>query len=173
MMAEIEKRIRYFEFIKNIPYKIGLYPGSADYCCSSKSIILSKLLEGTGLQTRQVFYTFDWNETPLPPNILSLPFEKNDVTHQFMQVFIPETGQWVDCDCTWDDELEKAGFEIARWDGINPTPIAVKPHKIFTSEETAQYKRKWENPVAIKEHLDFCRDFYRSINTWLQTFRTS
>lgn len=169
---DIEKRIRYFEFIKNIPYKIGLYSDSADYCCASKSVILSKLLEGMGLQTRQIICTFDWMETPLPASILSLPHDKSDVTHQFMQVFIPETQQWVDCDCTWDDDLSKGGFDIAQWDGVNSTVLAVKPHEIFSPQKTLQYKKKWENPNAIEKHLEYCRDFYGAINHWLQTFRT-
>ena len=134
--------------------------------------MLGKLLEGLGLKTRQIICTFDWTETPLPQNVLSLPYDKSDITHQFMQVFIPETQRWVDCDPTWDYELIKGGFKISQWDGINPTILAVTPHKIFSQEETLEYKKKWEDPAAIERHLDFCRDFYGAINNWLQTLRT-
>ena len=167
---EIENRIQTFEFIKNIPYKIGLYLGAPDYCCSSKSLALAKLFANIGLKTRQVICTFDWKETPLPSEVLSFPYEEY-VTHQFTEVFIPETQNWVYCDSTWDSELSKGGFEIAKWDGINSTKLAVKPHKILSVEESSELIKKWSNPKDIERHLEYCRNFYNALNCYLQSLR--
>lgn len=168
----LQERIRFFEWVKNIPYKIGIDPEAPDYCCSSKSVILAKLLGTLGLETRQIVCTFKWEETPLPADILSLPYEREDVTHQFMQVFIPETQHWVNCDCTWDSQLAAGGFDIAQWDGVNPTILAIQPHEIFSPEKTVEYKKKWNDPAAIERHMNHCRAFYGAINSWMHTLRS-
>ncbi len=166
----IEERVRFFEFVKNIPYKIGLYPDDPDYCCSSKAAILEKLLQGVGLQTRQIICTFDWDETTIPANILSLPRDEGE-THLYLQVLIPETGKWVNCDPTWDRDLVRGGFSIAAWDGLTDTICAVKQHHIYTAEETQDLMKEYSDPGFIRAHLDHHRGFYGAINRWMHSLR--
>lgn len=167
-----EDRIQFFEFVKNIPYKIALCPDEPDYCCSSKAAILEKLLRGMGLQTRQIICTFDWDETTIPADILSLPRDEGE-THLYLQVLIPETGKWVDCDPTWDSDLGKAGFQIAEWDGFSNTALAVKAHHKYTAEETENLMREYSDPAFIQKHLDDHRDFYSAINAWMHSLRNN
>lgn len=166
----VAERIACFEFIKNIPYEIGLPYGAPGYCCSSKSKMLARLLEAMGLETRQIICGFDWTETPLPQDLLALPREAGE-THQFMQVFIPEKQEWVDCDPTWDQGLQKAGFDIAEWDGLNDTILAVKPHRIYTPEEVQQLMIEYSDPDTIRLHFERCDKFYRGLNKWMKDIR--
>ncbi len=168
----IESRINFFEFVKNIPYKIPLYQDAAAYNCSSKAAILGTLLQGLGLQTRQIICTFDWDETAIPAHILALPREEGE-THLYLEVLIPETGKYVICDPTWDRELAKAGFTIAKWDGLTDTAFAVKRHHIFKPEETQGLMQKYSDPAFVQAHLDNHRDFYRAINKWMHELRCS
>ncbi|MCB9963356.1 MAG: hypothetical protein H6855_04960 [Rhodospirillales bacterium] len=166
----VEKRVSYFNFVRDIPYKIGL-EGHQDYGCASKSGILTSLLEGLGLKTRQIICRFDWEETPLPRNVLGLPRQKDDVTHMFIQVFIPETGIWVNCDPTWDTGLKQAGFEIAEWDGLSDTIIGVNPIEIFSPEGSDLYMEKWSNPDLVASHMAYHHAFYAALNEWMETCR--
>ena len=81
----IEERKSAFYFIRDIPYKIGLTLEEQDYCCSSKAVMLEKLLNALGLKTRNLICKFDWTQTPLPNAILSLPRDSGE-THQFLEV---------------------------------------------------------------------------------------
>lgn len=166
----IAERIECFRFIQNIPYKIGLYRGSPDYCCSSKSVMLRNLLHNIGLESRYIICTFDWTQTPAPSDVLKLPREPGE-THQYLQVFIPETQRWIDCDPTWDETLRYARFPIASWDGLTSTTLAVKPLKIYTPQETLLLIEGYNDQKLIDKHLDFCRDFYQAFNQWLEKIR--
>ena len=166
----LEDRLAAFRFVRDIPYKIALSSDEQDYCCSTKVTMLEKLLNNMDLKARRILCTFDWTDTPIPADILALPYDKNDVTHIYLQVLVPETGQWIDCDPTWDIGLEKAGFPIAHWDGKTATPVAVKAHHIYSEAETQRIQSEY-TPDMIARHLNDHHEFYGAINEWLAEIR--
>jgi hypothetical protein len=166
----VDQRIAFFEFIKNIPYHIGLDKDDPNYNCVTKCDMLAHLLHGLGLKTRPIICTFDWTETPLPNTILALPRDTGE-THQFLQVFIPETKTWINCDPTWDNGIRKSKFPIAQWDGLNETALAVKPHHIYTEAESLAIIKNEDDPVAFARHMKKHRAFYKAVNAWLNSYR--
>lgn len=160
-----------FAFIRDIPYKIALFPDEQGYSCAVKTTMLGQLLQGLGLKTRRIICAFDWDETPLPSDVLALPRNEGE-KHMFLQVFIPETSLWVDCDPTWDRSLGNAGFPVAQWDGMGGTTLAVKPHRLYTEEETENMMRDFANDIeGQKRHASIHRSFYQGINRWMETVR--
>ncbi len=169
---DVSKRKEFFRFIRDIPYKIALLEDEQDYCCSTKSTMLSALFEKNGLETRQIICKFDWRDTPLPPDILSLPYNPDDTTHQYFQVFIPETSKWVNCDPTWDVGLKSLGFKVAEWDGLSDTELAVNPTHIYSASESSNMINGiFQDRALISAHMDFHRDYYYAINRWMASGR--
>ena len=166
----IAQRIAFFNFIRDIPYHIGLNDDDRNYNCVTKSEMLGQMLQGLGLKTRPIYCTFDWTETPLPEDLLNLPRDPGE-THQFLQVFNPRTKNWMNVDPTWDKTLQKVGFPIAQWDGKSDTILAVKPHLIYSPEETLRVMAEENDPDISKQRIDKHTPFYRSINEWLQRHR--
>ena len=166
----IPQRVACFEFIRDIPYHIGLNRTDPNYNCVAKCAMLARLLGDLGLKTREVICTFDWAETELPADILSLPRDPGEM-HQFLQVYIPETKRWVNCDPTWNRQLKKAGFAIAKWDGLRDTSLAVKPHHLYDTTETAALIKTTHDPETAARHMRKHRAFYKAINAWLDGFK--
>lgn len=164
---DIEKRISVFRLVRDIPYKVTLTQSLQDYCCSTKSMLLASLLEKEGLRTKQVICTFDWKDTPLPQEIVSLPYQVEETTHQFTQVYIPETSRWVNCDPTWDRLLEKAGFKISEWDGVTDTILAVSPKHILSEQEYSALWVRYSEQSEVDAYYDYHRDFFTAMNRWI------
>lgn len=165
-MSLLEKRIAAFKFIRDIPYKIAPDVESQDYCCSTKAEFLADLMNNLGLKTRFIICRFEWGTTPIPPSIIALDADK-DTTHMFTEVFIPETQQWVICDPTWDAGLRNAGFNIAEWDGLTSTKIAVNPTHIFSSAESEELIKSYSAPGKLVEYLESNHLFIAAVNSWL------
>lgn len=166
-------RIDAFEAVRNIPYHIALNESETSANCVAKSRKLAKRLASLGLETREIICSFAWEESPLPADILALPRD-HDETHLFLQVLIPESGNWVSVDPTWNPELSKLGFQIAEWNGLNDTNIAVKPHRIYSPEETVAKLRGYQSdPLGFEIHMQKHCAFYKSINEWLDMARVS
>lgn len=166
----IAQRIACFETVRDMPYHIGLGEDDVNCNCVTKCDLLADKLAKIGLESRPIICTFDWTESPLPAHILSLPREPGE-THQFLEVLIPETHEWVPCDPTWDKDLHKAGFPIATWDGLTGTILAVNPHHLYSATETLQVIADENNPEAVTHHMDVHTPFYDAINTHLQSLR--
>lgn len=162
----IAERITAFEEVRDLPYHIPLTDKDTNLNCVGKAVLLAEKLHALGLETRQIICTFDWTETPLPQDILDLPRDPGE-THLFLQVFIPETNQWVNCDPSWDQAVGKAGFPIATWDGLNDTALAVEPLMIYDAEESLEILEDESDPDLHKQHMKLHRTFYRAINEWL------
>jgi hypothetical protein len=159
----IKERIDFFNFIKNIPYQIGLTRSEPMYTCATKASMLEKLLNNLNIQCRQMLCSFDWNETPLPADILAL-LNNGNAIHQYLQVLIPESGAWVNIDPTWDDGLAELGFPIANWDGLHNTQLAVKPHEIFSSEKAQALFSSFTDANRVDQHFEKYKKFYNAIN---------
>ncbi len=166
----IAQRVAVFQFVRDIPYHIGLNDADANYNCVSKAEMLGQMLAGIGIKSRPIICTFDWTETPLPADLLAMPRDPGE-THQFLQVFVPRTKQWVNVDPTWDKKLTSAGFAIAEWNGQTDTILAVKPHVIYSPNDTLRVMAEENNPDIAAKHMVKHTPFYNGINQWLQKQR--
>ena len=119
-MNKIKLRIKIFESIRDIPYRIGCQEN--DTSCRAKSKILGDLLTRTGLKCVAVRGISQWSELGLPDNILSL-IKRPIFNHFFVRAYIPENKRWVNVDATWDTGL-KTKFNISQWDGLSDTSLA-------------------------------------------------
>ena len=119
-MKQIKLRIKIFESIRDIPYRIGCQEN--DTSCRAKSKILGDLLTRTGLKCQAVRGVSQWSELGLPKDILGL-IKRPIFNHFFVRVYIPENKKWVNVDATWDPGL-KTNFTISQWDGLSDTPLA-------------------------------------------------
>ncbi|HEY1096696.1 MAG TPA: hypothetical protein VGF14_05600 [Alphaproteobacteria bacterium] len=166
----LAQRIAFFEFVRDIPYRIGLGEDDTNYNCVTKSDMLAKMLEGLGIKSRPIICTFDWMEGVFPASVLALPRDPGE-THQYLEIYIPETKKWIKCDPTWDKRLADAGFTIPQWNGKSDTALAVKPHKIYSAEESLQIIADENDPKEYTRHMRKHRRFYKAINRWLESQR--
>lgn len=167
-----ETRINLFKMARDIPYKIALMPEEQDYCCATKPKILDLLLFTEGLKTRHILCTFRWSDLALPSDVLLKSVNEED-THEFLEVFIPETGKWVAVDPSWDAALAGAGLRVADWDGFSPTTICVDPIQIFSPEESADLIAQEDNvsPEIRAAYLAENAEFFRALNNWMASVR--
>src|SRR3990167_4487565 len=119
-MNKIKLRIKIFESIRDIPYRIGCQEN--DTSCRAKSKILGDILTRSGLKCQVVKGISRWSKLGLPDNILNL-IKRPIFNHYFVRTYIPEKKKWVNVDATWDSGL-KNKFIVSQWDGLSNTPLA-------------------------------------------------
>jgi hypothetical protein len=166
------ERVRFFLIAREIPYYIGLKDDEQDYSCVTKPLVLDKMLATLGVESRHIICTFRWSDLSIPEQILAIPHDDED-THEYLEVRIPETGQWVRVDPNWDSRLRDTGLPVADWDGMHDTVLAVKPLKTYPPEESARIIAKEDelDPEIRQEYLDKNREFFAAINRWLYSHR--
>jgi hypothetical protein len=169
-MKTVEERIKLFKFVRDVPYYIAV-DLEQDYCCTTKSVMLQKLLASEDIESRLIRCTFSWEESNLPKEILDL-FKDKEEAHQYLEVKIPESGQWVKVDPTWDIKLSNL-FEISEWDGLHDTLLAVQSTKTFSPEESLKLALEEDiGDTEVQEYLKRNKDFYIAVNKWLEENRT-
>lgn len=171
-MNAIQARKDMFRFVRDIPYYISL-DEKQDYCCGTKAFMLERLLRDLGLKTRQVICKFNWEELPIKNEILKLPHDKPEF-HQYLEVWIPETKQWVAVDSTWDAGLKNTGFPVAEWDGLHHTTIAAPLVEVFSPEESKRLIKEddWPNGPVTKQWQQRNKQFITTLNKWLAEVRS-
>ena len=167
----IQERIKIFEEVRDIPFTVALDLGEKDTCCSMKSELLSEKLTALGLKCRQRLCDFEWEKEPLSEKVMAV-YNPAKQVHQYVEVFVPESNEWVSVDATWDKNLERAGFNISEWDGLTNTSIAVTPLKVLSCEE-GEKLIKWFN-----EDIEYAKNwfaqnkvFHAELNNWLEEVR--
>lgn len=165
----IEERVRRFELVRDIPYYIAT-GDEQDFSCATKNIILAKLLSVIGLQSRFIVCEFYWEDV-LPEELLMLPHESPE-KHEYLEVLIPETNEWVKVDCTWDSRLHSS-FPVSEWDGLTSTRIAVPAVHVYSPEKSEEFNIKFatEPEDAKKEYAERNREFFIALNSWLESRR--
>jgi len=164
-MNQREERIRKFEQIRDLPYRIGI-GREADCSCETKARLLSDEFAGLGLQSRLVGCTFRWSELNIPREILNLAPSDVDA-HAYLQVRLPERKRWVAVDPSWDPALN-AVLPVARWDGLNSTRLAVKARNKAVVESPCTKSSEARMPPRFSRAES---RFLRAINKFLQTVR--
>ncbi len=176
-MNAIQQRIEAFNAVRDIPYRIDIADRSKDNSCAAKAKKLQARLAARDIVSRRMRCRFNWRETSLPLDVTSkVPL--SDSWHEYLHVYVPETRQLVSVDSTWDIGVRAAGLPVAEWDGVNATPLAVKPSLIYTPEMSASI-------IAASDALEDAPDsgklweamntefgpFVHALNNWLDQQR--
>jgi len=162
--------IDYFEFVRDIPYKIGTVVGEPDYSCSGKHKILYRLFQSVGVKARYRVCEFLWTDIKLPKRVKKVRHE-NLSTHTYLEVHDRKKGVWVTVDATWDKGLSKV-FSVNEWDGKSDTSLAVKPKKIYSPKQSKKLV-EGESIEDVRKDLEAHGNFYKAVNEWLERIRTS
>jgi hypothetical protein len=113
-----------------------------------------------GIPVRYLLIKFDWNDLPIPKEII----KKNEYgsVGWHLALKIKRNNKWIYVDATWDPKLEKAGFPVTKnWDGKSNTKFAFPPKQIIELKKAP--------PKQIKRPEN--REFYEALNKWLKSQR--
>jgi hypothetical protein len=156
-----------FEEVRDQPYRLSLFAGDLAPNCALKGTQLIERLGSLGFGVRGRVADFLWENTPLPKEIVSLYPTDLEVTHFFVEILIDD--DWRQLDASWDSGLEKCGFPIATWDGINSPGI--KLERIYGFEEQASYLKLCANRAYAEKYFTKAADFLREANKWFEKIR--
>lgn len=162
-MSKYELAVQIFEKIRDLPYHISTH-GEEGRDCEDKTKKLIYELKQLGIPGRVRIGFFQWSVLNLPNAIAKINHDI-ECSHFFAEVKNTK-GDWVFIDSTWNKELEVAGFEIATWDGINPTILAMKCDKILSPEDSIEYMGQ----IDYEEDLKNNAKFYDAINEYCDSF---
>lgn len=152
----MNKIIREFEIIRDIPYSIPLSLTEKDECCSGKHKMLKSILEKEGFIARYRICSFLWSSMTLPEKVVSIP-HMNESSHLYLEVLMDDN--WITVDATWDSSIYK-NFVISTWDGKSSTNIAVEAIEIFSPEKSADLMENESNDQVLDD-LKMNGDFYK------------
>lgn len=162
------KRIEYFNWVRDIPFRIPLSLEEQDYCCEGKHKILMQLFKSIGLQTRPRVCETKWSYVyQIPKKIMEIPHD-DDLMHLYLEVKIKE--RWRSIDASLDKRLKKV-FRINEWDGKGSTSICVNPSKIYYPEPSLDLFQEEISKEDYLEELQTNGKFYGEFNNWLEDIR--
>ena len=85
--------------------------------CSEKHLFLGEEFKKLGISVKYVLIKFDWNNLPIPKEIIRKNEEGSVGWHLALK--IKTNNKWIYVDATWDPKLEKAGFPVTKnWLGL-------------------------------------------------------
>jgi hypothetical protein len=168
--------VEYFEFVRDIPFRLPVSVGDPNHTCISKAVVLKPLLSSVGLKARYALCRFSWNSLNIPPSLKAIPHE--DVTHVYLEVYSEDHARWIVVDPTWDKGLSSK-LPVSEWDGKNDTAIAVKPTEHLNPIENQGEFEKFIDMPGIQKWLELPRNspskvngqFYQALNQWVESVR--
>ena len=150
------KIVQLFEQVRKIPYKVCKFdkdiinPDIPYGDCRHKSELLYSLLSKEGYGVKRLKVEFNWQDLPIPKNILSL-LKISGTIFPHDSLLVKINNKWIKVDCTWNPELEKKGFPITKnWDGKTDTKPVTEGELKFYKEEASIKKRKIIKEEAFK-----------------------
>ncbi len=159
------KAVQKFYEIRNIPYHIALDESEENMQCETKNRVLAEELKKLGYKARERIGLFQWSELDIPTEIKDLPHD-DESSHLFLEVIPPEEKDWIQVDCTWNPELEGAGFSISEWDGRNPTNIAFECYDLIPTENN----KKYLSGINYEKDLRVNYQIYDAFNKYCDSF---
>lgn len=166
-MDQKQKIIELYNKVQRVPYYClterdpDLLLQKNKGSCSEKHLFLGKELEKLGIPVKYVLIRFDWNDLPIPEEIID---KKDDAVGYHLALKIKVGNRWIYVDATWDPKLEKAGFPVTKnWDGESNTRFAFPPKEIV--------ELRGKPPKHVKRLEN--REFYDALNEWLESQRDS
>lgn len=169
-LKDITERVKLFRMARDIPFRTPLSIEEQGYACVAKPEILDRMLQTIGLESRHRITKFRWEDHGIPEKILRHTHEDPE-THEYLEVKIPETGEWIEVDPTWDSRIQHEKFPTLEWDGKTGTGLAVEPIEKLSVEESQEFIEQDSKEEARREYFDRNREFFRALNKWLQEKR--
>jgi hypothetical protein len=160
-----EERIKAFNSIRDIPYKLAIKWGDENHACSGKSDMLLNKLTAMGEEMRYRICWFKWSTCDLPEEIIKIPHD-DDCPHTYLEIKIGD--EWKVLDPTWDPM--QTHFPFNEWDGQSATEIAVTPDRILSPEKSKEIV-EGRTEAKFVENRQKNGEFFCAINEWLETFR--
>lgn len=165
-MLRIKEIIKLYKKVQKIPYYClgerdpNLLLKKNKGSCDEKHQFLGKELEKLGVPVKYLVIRFDWNDLPIPKEIISKKEDGSIGWHLALK--IKPKQKWIYVDATWDPKLEKVGFSVTKiWDGKSDTKFAFPPKEIIELEKVP--------PKQVKRPEN--RKFYEVLNKWLESQR--
>ena len=165
-MLKIKEIIELYKKIQEIPFYCLKYRDpdlllKKNKCsCDEKHLFLGKEFENLGIPVKYLLIGFDWNNSPIPREIIAL--KGNGSVSWHLALKIKPKDKWIYIDATWDPKLKKAGFPITKnWDGKSDTKFAFPPRKIIELGKAP--------PKQVKRLEN--RKFFDALNKWLELQR--
>ncbi len=165
-MLKIKEIIKLYNKVQRIPYYCpkernpDLLLKGRKGSCSEKHLFLGKEFEKLGIPVKYLVIRFDWNNLPIPKEIISKN-EKGSIGWHLALKIKPKN-KWIYVDATWDPRLKKAGFLITKnWSGLSDTKFAFPPKEIIELKKVP--------PKQVKRLEN--REFYKALNKWLELQR--
>ena len=85
-MSRKNNLIFYFNFIRDIPYKIPLNNQEPDHCCTGKHKVLYYILKNHKIKVRSRLCEFKWSSLNLPKKVEK--FKKEDIcSHAYLEFY--------------------------------------------------------------------------------------
>lgn len=169
-MNNFEERARMFKMVRDIPFRTPLSLEEQGYACVAKPEILDRLLQTLGLESRHRITKFRWEDLNIPERILEHTHEDPE-THEYLEVKIPETGEWVEVDPTWDSRINHSEIPTLEWDGKTGTGLGVEPIEKLSVKESREFIAQDSTEEARREYFDKNREFFIALNKWLREKR--
>jgi len=169
--------VEYFEFVRDIPFRMPLSVGDPDHSCLRKALVLRPLLTSVGLKSRYALCRFSWNGLNLPQSLKAVAHE--DVVHIYLEVYSEDQARWITVDPTWDKGLASR-LSVSKWDGKHDTAIAVNPTERLNPIESEEGVSKLFDLPSLQEWLKLPMNspskvngrFYQALNEWAEGVRT-
>ena len=162
--------MRLFRMARDIPFRTPLSTEEQGYACVAKPEILDRMLQTIGLESRHIIAKFRWEDLNLPEEVLKYNHEDPE-THECLEVKIPETGEWVVVDPTWDSRINHDGIPTLTWDGKTGTGVSVETVETLSPEESREFIEQDSEEEVRADYFERNREFFRALNKYLQTTR--
>lgn len=162
-MSKYNSAIQIFNRVRDLPYHIATQ-GEVGCDCEDKTKELIFKLNELGIPARNRIGLFRWSVLPLPESITKISHD-SECSHTFAEVQ-NANGDWIFIDPTWNKDLKEAGFEIADWDGVNSTALAMECDRILSPEDSIEYAKKIDYELDMKNNSEF----YVAINKYCDGF---
>lgn len=158
------KRVEYFKFVRDIPYRMPSKLERNNYACHGKHTVLKKLLETTKAEVRYRICEFYWDDFRIiPENIMRIPHKKDGI-HVYLEM--KHKDKWIILDATLDKALEPE-LPANDWDGKHNTRICVKTRNIYTPEQSIELYKNYD---YLKD-LQTNQEFYKALNQFFESIR--
>ena len=162
-MKKYDFAIQIFNEIRDLPYHIST-KGETGCDCEDKTKKFIAELKKLNIPARRRIGLFQWSVLSLPEDITRISHDI-ECSHTFAEVQ-NAGGDWIFVDPTWNKELRAAGLEIADWDGVRSTALAMECYKILSPEDTTEYANRIDYELDMKNNAKF----YEAINKYCYDF---
>ncbi len=150
-----------FEEIRDRPYRGTTYPEKSQNCYFKGTELLSRLTT-LGFAMRARIGEMQWEDAPVPTEIVKLLPKDSISTHFYPEIFIDE--KWRILDPSWNKSFaQKYNLPYSKFGEDNESCFKIT--KLYDETEQAQYIKDWTE----KESNDSSNDlFITAMNNWLE-----